>query len=334
MRALAVAIVFVSHAGLGKLVPGGLGVSLFFFLSGYLITSLMRDEFQRTGNVNIRNFYLRRSLRILPSMWIAMAFALLLDFSGFISAEVTGMGVVAQLAFLTNYADLWGGQHGVPGIPLWSLAVEEHFYLLFPLVYVLFLSRVSARKAALACVAACIAFLIFRLIEFNITNDIKIMYYRSHLRMDSILFGCILALWENPILDKGKFRPPTWIALLAALLLLIDTVVLRNPLLRETIRYSVQGICMVMVYSFILSRETLVNVILRSWPMQIVGRYSYVIYLVHVPILMALQAHSGAMGMFGVGVLGAILTLLLAAIIHQVVEKPAARLRHHFATAS
>ncbi len=331
MRALAVAIVFVSHAGLGKIVPGGLGVSLFFFLSGYLITSLMRDEFQKTGAVSIWNFYIRRSLRILPPMWISMALALILSAAGLLSTNITSIGVAAQLVFLTNYSDLWGGQFGAPGIPLWSLAVEEHFYLVFPLIYVVFLRKLGARQAALACAVGCLAFLAFRAIEYNATNDVEIMKYRSHLRMDSILYGCILALWHNPLLDEGSAWKPNWLAFAGAVLLLLLTLIIRSQLFRETIRYSLQGISMVVLYSFVLSRETFINRILRSWPMQVVGRFSYVIYLVHVPILLVLETHFESLGMPVIGALGAAITLLLAAIIHQFVEKPAARLRHRFA---
>jgi len=72
LRAVSFLLVFVGHAGLDRFVPGGLGVTIFFFLSGFLITTLMRNEYERTGGVNLRHFWLRRALRILPPFYLVL----------------------------------------------------------------------------------------------------------------------------------------------------------------------------------------------------------------------------------------------------------------------
>src|SRR5687768_16024360 len=78
IRAIAVAIVFVSHVGFGHIVPGGLGVTIFFFLSGYLITSLLRSEAAACGRIDLWRFYVRRTLRIMPPLYITLLFSGLL----------------------------------------------------------------------------------------------------------------------------------------------------------------------------------------------------------------------------------------------------------------
>ena len=83
-RALAIAIVLTSHIGLERIVPGKFGVTLFFFLSGYLITTLLRREVARTGRIDFRAFYRRRAVRILPPLYITFAFFLLLSGVGLI----------------------------------------------------------------------------------------------------------------------------------------------------------------------------------------------------------------------------------------------------------
>jgi peptidoglycan/LPS O-acetylase OafA/YrhL len=82
IRGLAFLLVFVAHAGLGRLLPGGLGVTIFFFLSGYLITTLLRLEIEDTGTISLRNFYVRRALRILPPMYVTLCIVALLGLYG------------------------------------------------------------------------------------------------------------------------------------------------------------------------------------------------------------------------------------------------------------
>src|SRR5690242_11117871 len=82
IRALAVMIVFVAHAGLGSWVPGGFGVTVFFFLSGYLITTLLRMEYDRSGTISLKDFYLRRVLRIFPNMYTVLFVASALTMLG------------------------------------------------------------------------------------------------------------------------------------------------------------------------------------------------------------------------------------------------------------
>ncbi len=333
VRAIAVAIVFLSHAGLGGFVSGGFGVTIFFFLSGYLITSLMRDEWHYTGKFSISNFYIRRSLRILPPMWIALGLTYLMVIAGLISADIDSEAVVAQVVFLSNYADLWGSVAGIPEMPLWSLAVEEHFYLLFPLFFFICLSRLKPIVAAKFCLFACMFFLALRIIEFGIGQDLEMMHLRSHLRMDSILFGCCLAFWQNPIIDRATAWRPSWKHLWMAVTVIVMTLAVRNELFRATIRYTLQGMALFVVFSFILSHQTFINSILRLSPLQLVGKYSYSIYLLHMPLLLLVRNQLPGHSSLVIGIISAVLAIAVSALIYLLCERPLANYRRTFSNA-
>src|SRR5947209_14639069 len=96
IRACAMLLVFAAHAGLNERVPGNFGVTVFFFLSGYLITTLMRVEFGRTGTISLRAFYLRRVLRIFPPMYLVLAGASLLTVTGLLEGSVRLDALVPQ----------------------------------------------------------------------------------------------------------------------------------------------------------------------------------------------------------------------------------------------
>ena len=103
LRAVAILIVFLSHAGLSHIVPGLFGVTVFFFLSGYLITTLMRMECERTGGVNLRDFNLRRALRIFPPFYLVLAVITLLAASGAVEGGFSWAAMAAQAGFSSNF---------------------------------------------------------------------------------------------------------------------------------------------------------------------------------------------------------------------------------------
>jgi peptidoglycan/LPS O-acetylase OafA/YrhL len=98
IRALSVLIVVLAHSGF-EIVPGGLGVTIFFFLSGYLITTLMLAEYERSGRLSIPKFYARRFFRLMPPLIITLAIAYSLTFSGLLPGGITAAGLAAQLLY-------------------------------------------------------------------------------------------------------------------------------------------------------------------------------------------------------------------------------------------
>ena len=103
LRAVAVLIVLVSHAGYGEVVPGGLGVTIFFFLSGYLITTLLLDEHGSNGRIHIGHFYLRRAFRLLPPLFVLLAIAYGLVALGWLGGGFSWDGLTSQVFYYANY---------------------------------------------------------------------------------------------------------------------------------------------------------------------------------------------------------------------------------------
>lgn len=320
----------LSHAGLDRIVPGGLGVSAFFFLSGYLITTLMRVEQARTMSVDLRGFYVRRALRILPPMWVTLAFGAMLTLAGILAIGGGGtlnpVAVAAQFLFVSNYTDTLQIGGGVPGIPIWSLAVEEHYYLIFPILYIAILRRLPTARAAELCLALCALLLIARGAHAVAGHDMDSMYYWSHTRIDSILAGSCLALHRNPALDGRCAWTPKRRDVQMAFLLLFATIAIRNDFFRHTARYSLQSLAFFVLFASLLQSQGRVARWLASRPMKIVGDYSYSLYLSHLLLLLLVMSLTG----LGRGVAAMIaypLAFAYAAAMYRWVDRPMAKLR-------
>jgi peptidoglycan/LPS O-acetylase OafA/YrhL len=324
-RAMAILIVFFAHCGLERIVPGGFGVTIFFFLSGYLITSLLRSEYGQTGRISLSAFYWRRTLRIWPPLYITLAVcwtAMLVFFPG---VRVDPWGVVAQIAFVNNYAYLWGHGSGLD-LPLWSLAVEEHFYLIFPAAYALAIARLSSRGAFLVCAFSCLLVLLVRVSYVAAEGPIGIIYYWSHTRIDSILFGCCLALYNNPVLDRDAWRPH-WSAALAAIGLLLFCLLFRNDIFRQTLRYSLQGMALYVLFAFALHDRGVLARILSSPPLRLISLYSYTFYLVHVMLIRICTDYFHIVSLVPLVLIAGTSSMLYCALMYHFVERPLAQRR-------
>src|SRR5690606_32713667 len=155
MRALAVVAGMVYHANPGWLSGGFLGVEVFFVISGYLITLLLMSEHERAGRIDLTAFWIRRARRLLPALFLMLF--LLLTYSWIFEWNTLGKlrgDLLASVFYVTNWYQIWVGQgYGavndfVPLRHLWSLAVEEQFYLVWPVVMMLILSRTGTRRLA------------------------------------------------------------------------------------------------------------------------------------------------------------------------------------------
>jgi peptidoglycan/LPS O-acetylase OafA/YrhL len=327
VRALAILIVFAAHCGYSHVVPGGFGVTVFFFLSGYLITTLLRIERAQTGAVSLPAFYLRRSLRILPPLYLTLLASGALYAAGLLDwMPVEPAAVLGQVTFLTNYPGLFGTEAVLP-VPLWSLAIEEHFYLVFPLAFVLWLGRLTPRRAALACLALCGAVLAIRCINVWRLPDYSLNYSWTHTRIDAILFGCCLGLWNNPVIPADRaWRPKPW-HVAAAGAAILATLAIRNPAFRETLRYTLQSAALFVPFAALLQGRGRLVRALSAAPMRRLGLYSYSFYLVHptvIALLLHLRPGSGPLVLIAAGLPP---TLAVCALMQAWVERPCARLR-------
>jgi len=334
LRAVSFLIVFVAHAGLGDVVPGGFGVTVFFFLSGYLITTLMRLEQEEHGRISLKQFYLRRALRILPPFYLVLGAATLLAMVGGVAGGVTAPAVTAQAMHYANYYIVSHGHDGMAdgtGV-YWSLAVEEHFYLVFPLAYIALRRwvRGTGTQAAIlyGLCAVVLGWRIFLIDHLHVAMDRT--YVASDTRVDSILFGCALAVHNNPMID-GPSRIPravwTWAITPVATMVLLFTFLDRDPAFRETFRYTLQGLALTPIFIAVIRHpEWLPFRPLNSRIASFIGVLSYSLYLVHQVILGVLHAHLHVPPLVQ-GIVGLALSVGVAWLIYRLVEKPCAVLR-------
>jgi peptidoglycan/LPS O-acetylase OafA/YrhL len=292
LRAISILIVLVSHAGYGHVVPGGVGVTIFFFLSGYLITTLLLEELERSGRISIRKFYLRRAFRLFPPLLITLAISYSMVAIGVLGGGISWAGIVAQLLYFANYYGLFfdpGNTTAAGTGILWSLAVEEHFYMIYPTVLAgLIALGLSKDRVAIVLAIVCVVVLCWRIYlasqpGFNPERT----YFSSDTRVDSILFGCLLALVANPTSRQRQTPSPSswqWAAILlcTSAVALALAVIWRDQFFRETFRYSLQGLALMPIFYFAIKYAhnfpfTLLN---HPWVAKI-GVYSYAMYLIH-----------------------------------------------------
>jgi peptidoglycan/LPS O-acetylase OafA/YrhL len=336
VRALAFLIVFISHAGLKDLVPGGFGVTIFFVLSGYLITSLLRVEVERYGEIDIRSFYLRRAFRILPMLYLTLTVAILLGLAGETGGPVTLAAVLSQVLHWSNYYLIAHGPDSVVAgtIVLWSLAVEEHFYLLFPVLFRFTGRRLSRQALGWLLASACAACLCWRLVLILVLHQPGV---RTELgtdtRFDGLLFGCLMAVVANPARNDASWLTLKRVrrAALLAIPVLLLTFLYRNEVFRDTWRYTLQSVALLPLFAYVITdRYSLAFRILNlRWLAQL-GILSYSLYLVHAIILEWFTRHlQASKSVLGVATLAT--AILVSKLLQLAVERPLFRLRKRWA---
>jgi peptidoglycan/LPS O-acetylase OafA/YrhL len=332
IRAVAVSLVFLSHDGLGGLIPGGLGVTIFFVLSGFLITTLLRSEYARTGRLNYRGFYLRRILRLMPPLFVVIAVTGGLAALGVIDGAFTVPGLLSTLFYFGNYFVIANDFRGLPaGIGVvWSLAIEEHYYLLFPPVAALLLASGRTRVTALSLGLLCSAVLAWRCWLLAHGASTAYLTMATDTRVDAILIGCAMALLKNPWLDPVKpfsRRRETTLAL-AAVAVLIGTLLVRDAGFRVTLRYTLQSLAIApLIYLAVARAQRAPFRWLNAAPLVYLGTVSYTIYLVHQVVMLGIGKHFPGLGTTALGVATIAVTLLVAEPMRRWVEEPCARLR-------
>jgi len=346
IRAIAFLIVFLSHlshAGLPNIVPGGFGVTVFFFLSGYLITTMLRREHDRSNRIDFKKFYMRRVLRIWPPFYLVLFLAVgaswfVGTYSEFIPHHLYAF--LSQFFHLSNYYNIeFQNRFMALGTEVyWSLAVEEHFYLLFPLLYVLLRRfEIKSSHQGLIFLGLCLTVLLWRcLLVFSMGADYDRIFFATDTRVDSILFGCALAVVGNPALDQHQQiseRILKYVLLPLACAFLLGSVIVRADAFRNTLRYSIQGVALYPIFiAAIRFPEWLVFQPLNWGWVRFVGVLSYSLYLIHYVVIKVLVLAMPGLGLLGTGLASLLISLALSYAIYVFAEVPAAKLKKKFAT--
>lgn len=203
LRALAVIFVLLLHGSYGFLKGGWIGVDLFFVLSGYLITSLLYKEYLAFKDVSFSKFYVRRALRLFPPLIASLLIAnILWPFT----EHPGGNQLLATVSGLFYFSNLISSSLLGIMAHLWSLSVEEHFYVFWPLLTLAFFFKIPLRKRVLFLMILIVSTEVFRIFVFNYYSDstfgiFTIDPYRfTFCRIDGILMGSLLSFinWKTP----------------------------------------------------------------------------------------------------------------------------------------
>ncbi len=272
----------VSHSvsrGWFALFNGGFGVFLFFEISGFLITSLLLTEQRKRGSISLSGFYVRRFFRIFPPLYLYIAVVLGLGLAG--RLVVRWSDVVSSALFFHNFygQGTWWLEH------LWSISVEEQFYLVWPFVLVFCLRRPGLRGRYAACVfpaAVIVASPLLRLLLLR-SPDAQLHRVGSvSLRFDFIMFGCLVALLEHTPRFEAMYRAVTraaWLmpAVIGASSVLSAYVGNRFDL---SVGYTISGFAMAMFLLWCTrNAASWLGRVLNWGPMVKVGVLSYSVYL-------------------------------------------------------
>ena len=290
---------------------GWTGVDLFFVLSGFLISGLLLDEFAATGGIGVWRFWTRRGFKIYPPYYVLMVVTAV----GLFAARGTEpAGMWSELVFLQNYLPhIW--QH------TWSLAVEEHFYFMLPLLLA-FLAR-KGRLGLLPWVfaALAVACLVMRVVEFANGVPAAVVHAQTHLRIDSLFAGVAIRYWKTsrPQSFQRVARLPLWLGgLLVAPAFFLPPAGEFMSTAGLTLLYC--GFGCVLVWAVGRPKSNAPVAIALAW----VGRSSYSIYLWHLPLWALLYGGAVTFRFFAEGVA---LSILLGWAMSKAVERPSLALR-------
>ncbi len=335
LRAVSIFIVMLSHFVDSHFFPGGLGVQIFFVVSGFLISRLMLAELKTTGRVSLRKFYLRRFFRLYPVVTVYAA-AVVVFFA--LSRQSYNLYEPASaLFYFANYLYTLSSMPGHAGLTkmpfgiFWSLSVEEHFYLLFPLLFVFLRGRGLVIWMAATCVVGLV--LRFAFAQAYPALLSSHFFYYTDVRLDSIAFGVLLAaLCETRHADRTitVCAQPWAVATSVALIFLCMAV--RNEWFRETLRYTLLGVAItVLVAAIVFSpRYAQLQAVLNLGPVRWIGVLSYSIYVWHTLVPLLLQQISPTLPKTVTMPCDYIFAFALAALSYYLIEKPVGTLRHRF----
>ena len=339
LRALAVMAVVLYHAEVGLFGGGFIGVDIFFVISGYLITSLLLAE--RTGGsgrVNLLGFWVRRARRLLPAL-LALVGGSLLYTVLFLPDEVSSLrgDAIASLGYVTNWYLIFEDQSyfealGRPSLlrHLWSLAVEEQFYVFFPLIFAVVLARLRVQYALALVCAAVLASVALMALIFEPGVDPSRVYYGTDTRIAVILAGAALAfLWRPGDLPRraavltARTADAWGLAALVGLACVAIAATDDGAFLYRGGFLAVAVLTAVLIAAAVHPNATLIKGILARRPLVWLGTRSYSVYLWHWPVFM-LTRPGEDVAIDGVELLAVRLaiTIVLAEASFRLIESP------------
>ena len=348
LRAIAVIAVIIYHIDANYLPGGFLGVDLFFVLSGYLISSLIIKEYKSTGTVNLYNFYVRRARRLLPAVYFMITVVLIIItlFNG-VLLKKSYLDALFGYIYSSNwwyifhkldYFDSFGSQS--PFKHLWSLAIEEQFYMFFPLIFLIFNRKSKSNNSnsklnknfIYVVLSLILVSLIAHILLFDI-NNINRIYFGTDTRAFSLLVGVVGAILYP--MDRLSERTTKKDNMIYSIVSLVSILVLIGIMI-NTSEYNTWlyrgGFLLVAIIGLIIiissgRQYTFMSKLLSFKPFVFIGKISYSLYLWHFPILVVTTPVSeiGNPNLFYV-TLRIVLIILVATGSYMFVETPIRKL--------
>lgn len=339
LRGVAIILVLLFHCSLAHCDGGFVGVDVFFVVSGFLITSLLLNERDKSGTISLRNFYMRRLLRLFPALCFIVCFYMSIYLiTGKPSQHIREM--VAALTYCFNwdlafhYSAIIDKVHIDAG-HLWSLSIEEQYYLLWPVILSLALKNKKGKQLAMAVTLLGFCFSVGIRNYFFVENaGFPRMYFGSDTRFDNLLLGSLTAvvssLYGAPSGSWLKWSPYLgWLGILVFLL-----VGKMEPVTgMYSYGFTTVGICSVAILLPALYRNEaswanrFLDIPFLTWT----GKLSYSLYLWHYPILQILyRLHIPHVWGWRFFLVGSVLSYAAASFSYYVVEMPFLSLKKKF----
>ena len=340
IRAIAVIMVLAYHLKLALFKSGFLGVTVFFVLSGYLITGILISEVEEEGTIDLKNFWLRRIRRLVPAV---MSMAVVIIFvSAVVNRIIFTKGCKDFLASVLGFNNWWQIFNKVSyfeaaGVPspfthCWSLAIETQFYLIYPLIllgiYKLVKSRGEGRAkrgllfAGVTLLLALIS-VILMIVLFDPQKDASRVYYGTDTRAFSLLFGALLAiLWEYRMVPRRLSASVNMVlGSVSFAVLLVMTIAING-----SSNFWYRGgqffgtiLTVLMVYA-VSGRKTCLSRFLSNPVLKWIGDRSYSIYLWHYPIILLIS--KGLKASWWITLIEIVLSVVLAELSYRFIETP------------
>jgi peptidoglycan/LPS O-acetylase OafA/YrhL len=281
LRGIAILLVMLQHTGL--LQNGYVGVDVFFGLSGFLITTLLYEEWERTGGISFRGFYERRARRLLPALFLLLAaFVLLAAVFDPFTGWSTGHRVATTLLFANNWVTTLGHQHDLGALsPTWSLAQEEQFYIFWPALLWVMLRAGLRPIVVLGVLALAIVALLEAVPHVEHVLPAYDAYFSPLDRTAELLLGCAGAvLWRNRYVPWPlRWRVTEWVLVAAMGILLFD-----HTLPLRWIYLGCAALAVPLIVTLLSATDGLIASVLRCRPLAYLGRISYSLYLFNLMI--------------------------------------------------
>jgi peptidoglycan/LPS O-acetylase OafA/YrhL len=331
LRAVAVSAVLIDHCfGPRVLVGGHIGVDIFFVISGFLITGLLVDEIGRAGRASLRDFYMRRFLRIAPALLGVALFVVVALCAGSLVAKRLDLwgelkNVLYALASIMNWARAAGWTGGGFMGHTWSLSVEEQFYLLWPLALNATLKRLERKHYVTLLICAVVGVAVWRgLLAWNGASAER-LYNGADTRADGLLLGAALALAGTRWLSAF----PRW--LWPVPLVVLTAVAVSTPWSAPFLAFggfTLVAVCAAWLVALAVQDDAPFVAALKSPVALWIGRRSYSLYLWHYPILMLFSFAKIRSPLTDIATV--LLSLLAAHLSYSFIEQPFLRMKDRF----